>query len=298
MFSLTPLFIGSGVAIVTPFNADMTVNYPLFEKLIDFQLANNTDAVVVCGTTGEGATLSLQEREELFTRAVKRVKGRVPVICGVGSNSTSFCLKTSKMAEKCGADALLIVTPYYNKTSQQGLISHYYTLADALDKPMIVYNVPSRTGMNILPETYQALSKHKNIVAVKEADADIGKIIKSMALCGEDLYFYSGNDDLAAPIGLLGGNGTISVLANVLPKVSHALNLAAVNGDAERCSRLQKELQELNDALFCDVNPIPVKYAMQQIGFPVGPCRLPLVSLSKEKQARVDAALAGVKEIY
>ena len=295
---MTPLFIGSGVAIVTPFNEDMTVNYPLFEKLIDYQLANNTDAVVVCGTTGEGATLSLQEREELFTRAVKRVKGRVPVICGVGSNSTSFCLRTSKMAEKCGADALLIVTPYYNKTSQQGLISHYYTLADALDKPMIVYNVPSRTGMNILPETYQALSKHKNIVAVKEADADIGKIIKSMALCGEDLHFYSGNDDLAAPIGLLGGKGTISVLANVLPKVSHTLNLAAVNGDAEHSSLLQKELQELNDALFCDVNPMPVKYAMQQIGFPVGPCRLPLVSLSKEKQARVDAALADVKEIY
>ncbi len=295
MLLLTPLFIGSGVALVTPFNEDMTVNYALFEKLIDFQIANNTDAVVVCGTTGEGATLSLQEREELFARAVKRVKGRVPVICGVGSNSTSFCLQTAKMAEKRGSDAHLIVTPYYNKTSQKGLISHYFTLADALTRPIIVYNVPSRTGMNITPETYQALSRHKNIIAVKEADPNVGKIIKAMALCGDDLHFYSGNDDLAAPIGLLGGKGTISVLANIFPRLSHELNLASVHGKAEECAALQKKLHAVNDALFCDINPMPIKYAMQCIGFPVGACRLPLVGLQKEKQAQVDAALAEFK---
>ena len=295
---MNPLFIGSGVALVTPFNEDMTVNYPLFEKLIDDQIADNTDAVVVCGTTGEGSTLSVQEREELFSRAVKRVKGRVPVICGTGSNSTSFALQTGKTAEKCGADAHLIVTPYYNKTSQQGLIEHYFTLADHLTKPIIVYNVPSRTGMNITPETYFALSKHERIIAVKEADVNIAKIIHAMALCGDDLYFYSGNDDLAAPLGLLGGKGTISVLANLMPKVSHELNYAAANGDAVTSARLQKKLCNLNNALFCDVNPMPVKYAMHKIGYPVGPCRLPLVSLSKEKQARVDAALEGVKELY
>lgn len=293
---MIPLFIGSGVALVTPFNEDMTVNYPLFEKLIDFQLANNTDAVVVCGTTGEGSTLSLQEREELFSRAVKRVKGRVPVICGVGSNSTSFCLQTAKMAENCGSDAHLIVTPYYNKTSQEGLISHYFTLADTLHKPIIVYNVPSRTGMNILPETYQTLAKHKNIVAVKEADPNIGKIIKAMTLCGDDLDFYSGNDDLAAPIGLLGGKGTISVLANVFPRISHKLNQAAVNGEAKRCAALQKNLQPINDALFCNVNPMPVKYAMEKIGFPVGSCRLPLVSLSTEQKTQVNNALESIND--
>ena len=292
---MTPLFIGSGVALVTPFNEDMTVNYPLFEHLIDVQIANKTDAVVVCGTTGEGATLSLQEREELFARAVRRVKGRVPVICGTGSNSTLFALETSKMAERCGADAHLIVTPYYNKTSKEGLLAHYFTLADGLKKPIIVYNVPSRTGMNILPETYQALSRHDRIVAAKEADTDIGKIIRSMALCGDALHFYSGNDDLAAPIGLLGGKGTISVLANVLPRLSHQLNAAAVAGDAARAVSLQKKLCHLNEALFCNVNPIPVKYAMQACGMPVGRCRLPLVDLTKEQQARVDAALAEWK---
>ena len=291
---LTPLFIGSGVALVTPFNEDMTVNYPLFEKLIDFQIANKTDAVVVCGTTGEGATLSPQEKEELFARAVQRVKGRVPVICGTGSNSTSFALETAKTAEKCGADAHLIVTPYYNKTSQQGLIAHYFTLADALEKPIVVYNVPSRTGMNIAPETYLALSKHEKIVAVKEADVNLSKIIKAMALCGDNLHFYSGNDDLAAPVGLLGGKGTISVLANVLPGLSHELNRSAVSGDKEKSAKLQKELHRLNEALFCNVNPMPVKYAMERIGFPVGKCRLPLVSLTKEQQAQVDAALAAL----
>lgn len=295
---MNPLFIGSGVALVTPFNEDMTVNFSLFEKLIDDQIANGTDAVVVCGTTGESATLSLDEREELFSRAVKRVNGRIPVICSGGSNSTSFALKTAKMAEKCGSDAHLIVTPYYNKTSQQGLIEHYFTLADALEKPIIVYNVPSRTGMNITPETYLALSKHEKIIAVKEADGNIAKIIKAMTLVGDDLSFYSGNDDLAAPIGLLGGKGTISVLANVLPRAAHELNLAAVNGNAEKSAALQKKLQPLNDALFCSVNPMPVKFAMQKKGIPVGTCRLPLVSLTKEQQAQVSAALAGVKDYF
>ena len=289
---MNPLFIGSGVALVTPFNEDKTINFKLFEKLIEFQIANKTDAVVVCGTTGEGSTLSVAERAELFERAARIVKGRVPVICGTGSNSTSFCLETAKTAEKCGADAHLMVTPYYNKTSQKGLVEHYFTLADSLRKPIIIYNVPSRTGMNIKPETYKLLSKHKNITAVKEADSDFSKLIRSMALCGDDLHFYSGNDDLAVPACLMGCKGTISVLANILPHYSHEMNISAVSGNCERAAGMQKRMCQLIEALFCDVNPMPVKYAMKKIGFNAGSCRLPLCEMSDKCKQDVDKALA------
>ena len=230
-------FIGTGAALVTPFREDLSVNFELFDRLIDFQLQNETDAVVVCGTTGEGATLTIKERMTLFQRAADRVNGRVPLICGTGSNSTSFCLETAKQAENHGADYHLIVTPYYNKTSQQGLIRHYFTLADALQTPIIVYNVPSRTGMNIRPETYEVLSSHNNIVAVKEADPDIGKLTESIARCGERLSFYSGNDDLSVAACAVGCKGTISVLSNVFPRFAHELNTLAVNGDTAEAGR-------------------------------------------------------------
>lgn len=291
---MNPLFMGSGVAIVTPFNEDKTINYKLFEKLIEFQIANKTDAVVVCGTTGEGSTLSVVERAELFERAARIAKGRVPVICGTGSNSTSFCLDTAKTAEKCGADAHLMVTPYYNKTSQKGLIEHYFTLADSLGKPIFVYNVPSRTGMNVEPETYRLLSKHKNIVGVKEADTNISKLIKSIALCGDELDFYSGNDDLSVPACLMGCKGTISVLANIMPLYSHEMNMRAVSGDCKKSGKMQRDACKIIDALFCDVNPMPVKYAMKLIGFDVGSCRLPLCEMSEKCKQEVENAVASL----
>lgn len=284
-------FVGTGAALVTPFREDYTVNYELFDRLIDFQLENGTDAVVVCGTTGEGATLTIKERMALFQRAADRINGRVPLICGTGSNSTSFCLETAKQAETNGADYHLIVTPYYNKTSQQGLIRHYFTLADALQKPIIVYNVPSRTGMNITPATYETLSKHDNIVAVKEADPDIGKLTESIARCGDRLTFYSGNDDLSAAACAVGCKGTISVLSNVFPRFAHDLNTLAVNGDTAKAAAMQQQAVALNKALFCDVNPMPVKYAMEVLGYPVGGCRLPLVSLSDSAKRMVEEAV-------
>ena len=284
-------FTGAGVALVTPFREDGSVNISLFETLIDFQIANGTRAVVVCGTTGEGSTLTGREKAALFERAAKRIGGQVPVICGTGSNSTSFCLETAQMAESCGADYHLIVTPYYNKTSQQGLIRHYYTLADALQKPIIVYNVPSRTGMNIKPKTYAELAKHDNIIAVKEADPDIGKLTESIAICGDALTFYSGNDDLTAAACAVGCKGTISVLSNVFPRFTQRLNQLAVQGDSEKAAKLQRKAVSVNKALFCDVNPMPVKYAMQLRGYDAGPCRLPLTTLSAESEARVRDAV-------
>ncbi len=288
---MNPLFIGSCAALVTPLHEDKTINFDQFAKCIEDQIANKTSAVVVCGTTGEGATLSLQERAKLFAFAVHEVRGRVPVICGTGSNSTSLCLETAKLAETCGADAHLIVTPYYNKTSQAGLIAHYKTLADALKKPIILYNVPSRTGMNIQPETYRALAKHRNIVAVKEADPDIAKLTRAIALCGDDLTFYSGNDDLAVAACALGCKGTISVLANLLPAYSQEMNMAAIEGNNEKAAAMQKDAMPLIDVLFCTVNPMPVKYAMTRCGIPVGPCRLPLTAPSAKEKTAIDAAL-------
>ena len=284
-------FSGAAAALVTPFRKDMSVNYELFETLIDYQLENETAAVVVCGTTGEGATLSVHERAELFRRAAEKVNGRVPVICGVGSNSTSFCLQTAKTAENCGADYHLIVTPYYNKTSQQGLIRHYYTLADALTKPIIVYNVPSRTGMNIQPATYEALSGHENIVAVKEADPDIAKLTESIDRCGTALTFYSGNDDLCAAACAVGCKGTVSVLSNLFPRFVQTLNALAVGGEAKRAAAMQHRAVALNKALFCDVNPMPVKYALEVLGLPVGGCRLPLTELLEESKRQVRQAV-------
>lgn len=279
---MNPLFIGSGVALVTPFDKDGKINYKLFKRLIEIQIANHTDAVVVCGTTGEGSTLSVEERLELFSVANETIQNRVPLICGTGSNSTSFTLEVAKKAEQCGADAHLMVTPYYNKTSQHGLVEHYYTLAEGLQKPIIVYNVPSRTGMNIKPETYKELARHENIVAVKEADTCIPKLIKSLVLCEDKLDFYCGNDDLVSVCASFGFKGVISVLANIMPQYTHKMAMLGITGECEECAKMQKDCMELVENLFIDVNPIPIKAALKIAGIDAGGCRLPLCDLSAD----------------
>lgn len=281
---MTPLFIGSGVALITPFDKDGKINFELFKKLIENQIANETDAVVVCGTTGEGSTLTVEERLELFSVASETINKRVPLICGTGSNSTSFTLEVAKKAEEFDIDAHLLVTPYYNKTSQQGLVEHYYALADKLEKPIIVYNVPSRTGMNIRPETYKKLSEHENIVAVKEADTCIPKLIKSLVLCEDKLDFYCGNDDLVSVCTSFGFKGVISVLSNIMPKYTHEMAMRGVNGECKACAKMQKDVMELVENLFIDVNPIPIKAALKISGINAGKCRLPLWKLSGDDE--------------
>ncbi len=284
---MKPVFIGSGVALITPFDKDGKINFRRFEKLIEYQIENKTDAIIVCGTTGEGSTLTVYERLNLFSTAVEVARGRVPIIGGTGSNSTSFSLSLIKEAEKTGIDAHLSVTPYYNKTSQEGLIRHYYTLADEAEKPIIVYNVPTRTGMNILPETYRKLSEHNNICGVKEADSNIAKLIKSISLCENKLDFYIGNDDMICPAVACGCKGVISVLANVMPRFTHEMTVEGINGNTVKSREMQTEVIDLIEALFCDVNPIPVKYAMDCLGMDTGTLRLPLCEMSSEKKTRL-----------
>ena len=217
------IFTGSGVAIITPMHEDGSVNYPALEKLIEFQIENGTDAIISCGTTGESATLSHEEHCEVLRFTIEKVNHRVPVIAGTGSNDTAYAITLSQEAEKMGADALLVVTPYYNKASQHGLVKHFFAVADAVSVPIILYNIPSRTGCSIKPETYVELCKHPNIVATKEATGDISHIAKVVALCGDRLTVYSGNDDQTLPILALGGKGVISVIANLCPQMSHEL---------------------------------------------------------------------------
>ncbi len=281
---MNSVFVGAGVAIITPFDKDGKIDFERFSKLIEFQIANKTDAIIVCGTTGEGSTLSVKERLELFSHAARQVHGRVPVIGGTGSNSTFFTLDLAKEAEKTGIDAHLMVTPYYNKTSQQGLIKHYTFLADRLEKPIIVYNVPSRTGMNIMPETFEKLSHHKNIIGVKEADPNISKLLKSLALCKDRLDFYIGNDDLITTSAYLGCKGVISVLSNILPEFTHVMAASAINGKIGKANEMQSECLELIDAIFSDVNPIPIKTAMKILGYDIGYLRGPLCDMSCEKE--------------
>ncbi|MBQ9913730.1 MAG: 4-hydroxy-tetrahydrodipicolinate synthase [Clostridia bacterium] len=288
---MKPVFIGSGVALITPFDKDGKIDFKEFEKLIEYQIENKTDAIIVCGTTGEGSTLTVYERLNLFSTAVDVAHGRVPVIGGTGSNSTSFSLSLIKEAEKTGIDAHLSVTPYYNKTSQKGLVKHYYTLAEEAQKPVIVYNVPSRTGMNISPETYCELSEHDNICGVKEADSNIAKLIKAISLCGDKLDFYIGNDDMICPAVACGCKGVISVLANVMPEYTHEMTAEGIKGNTEKCRQMQEEVIELVNALFCDVNPIPVKYAMKCLGMGTGVLRLPLCELCEEKKEQLEKCL-------
>lgn len=277
------IFKGAGVAIVTPFNPDGSVNFEKMGELIELQIKGGTDAIIVCGTTGETSTLETDEHIECIKYAVNKVAGRIPVITGVGSNHTNYAVEMSKEAKKAGADGILCVTPYYNKASQKGLIAHYTAISEATDLPMILYNVPSRTGCNILPETYLELSKNPNIVATKEASGDLSAIAKIRALCGDDLDIYSGNDDQIVPILSLGGAGVISVLSNVMPKETHDICQYYFDGEVEKSRDLQISLIGLINALFCDVNPIPVKASLNMMGYEVGPYRLPMCETTPEK---------------
>lgn len=281
------VFKGAGVALITPMNADGTVNYDTLGGLIDFQVSSGTDAIISCGTTGESATLGAKERNEIIKFTVKKVAGRIPVIAGTGSNSTEFALNNSIEAEKLGVDGLLIVTPYYNKTSQQGLIKHYTYIADRVNIPIVLYNVPSRTGVNIKPETYFELSKHHNICAVKEASGDISAVTKIRATCGDDLAIYSGNDDQIVPMLSIGALGVISVFSNICPKECHAMVKEFFNGNVVAASEMQIKYLELMNSMFCDVNPIPVKEALNMMGYNCGKCRMPLCQLSGENYSNI-----------
>lgn len=288
------VFTGAGVAIVTPMNADGSINYDEFGRVIDFQINNGTDAIIVCGTTGESATMTDEEHVECIRYCVERVNKRVPVIAGTGSNDTKYAVDLSVEAEKLGADALLVVTPYYNKTSQRGLIAHFTAIANSVNIPIILYNVPSRTGVNIALDTYDVLANHKNIAAVKEASGNISAIAKIIEKCGDRLDVYSGNDDQIVPIMALGGKGVISVLSNVCPKETHDIAQLCLDNNVAEASKLQIKYLDLCNNLFIDVNPIPVKEAMNLIGFKAGECRLPLL---KMEQGKIDALTASMKNV-
>ncbi len=285
------VFTGAGVAIVTPFTADNKVNFDKLGELIEQQIAGGTDAIIICGTTGEGSTLDHEEHTAAIKYTVDVVNKRIPVIAGAGSNDTNYAVKLSNEAEAAGVDALLSVTPYYNKTSQRGLIQHYNFIADRVSAPIILYNVPSRTGVNIQPETYYELSRHERIVATKEANGDISHVTKTVALCGDDLAIYSGNDDQATAIMAMGGKGVISVLSNILPDVAHNIVAKYLQGDYIGSRNLQLEYLDLCNNLFIDVNPIPVKEAMNLMGMDVGHCRLPLCQMTDASREVLAASL-------
>ncbi len=275
-----PIFTGSGVALITPMNDDLTVNYDALEELLEFHIKNGTDAIIACGTTGEAATLSEEEHSEVLRFVAEKVNRRTVVIGGTGSNDTRTAIKLSKEAEKSGVDALLCVTPYYNKTSQQGLVKHFSTIADSVNIPIILYNVPSRTGCNIKPETYAELCKHPNIKACKEASGDISQVALIRSLCGDNLDVYSGNDDQTVPFMSLGALGVISVFANICPKEMHDICKLCLDNNFAEARKLHFHYLELMNIMFSDVNPIPVKTAMNLFGYNAGECRLPLVPMN------------------
>ena len=287
------IFTGAGVAIVTPMNQDESVNYAKLEELIDFQINNGTDSIIICGTTGESATLSEEEHSEVIRHCVKYVNKRVPVIAGTGSNCTATAVKLSVEAEEAGADGLLVVTPYYNKATQKGLIDHYTKVAKAVSLPIIMYNVPSRTGCNILPATAAKLFREvDNIVGIKEASGNISQVAELMALTNGEIDLYSGNDDQIVPIMSLGGKGVISVLSNVAPRQTHEIVMDYVNGDVKSSCKKQLEAINLISALFCEVNPIPVKEALNIMGMEAGPARMPLSPMEPKNFERLKNALA------
>ena len=291
------LFTGAAVALGTPFHEDGSINYGKLEELIDYQIENLTDAIVICATTGESPALDHEEHSEAIRRCVEHVAGRVPVIAGTGSNDTAYAVKLSNAAEKAGVDGLLMVTPYYNKTSQAGLIEHFNFVADRVSTPIILYNVPSRTGLNIKPETYLELSKHKNIVATKEANGDISALAQTRRLCGDELTLYTGNDDQITAFMSLGAKGVVSVLSNVAPKAAHDIVYKYLNGDVKGSAELQLKYLDLCNNLFADVNPIPVKEAMNMMGMDVGPCRLPLTKMNPAARDKLKKSLAELRMI-
>ena len=274
------IFKGMATAMVTPMTPE-GVDYEALGRFIDFQLESGINALVAVGTTGESATLTPEEREKVIAFTIDRVAGRVPVIAGTGTNNTQHAVNFSVSAAQAGADALLVVTPYYNKATQNGLIAHFTTIADKVDKPIILYNVPSRTGVNITPATCAVLADHPMISGIKEASGNISQVATIRQMCGDDIDVYSGNDDQIVPILSLGGKGVISVLSNVAPRQTHDICRLWFEGKTQESLELQLKLLSLVHALFCEVNPIPVKEAMNQLGFPAGPCRLPLVPVSE-----------------
>lgn len=284
------IFKGVGTALVTPFTDD-GVNFEELKKLIEFQIQEGADSLIICGTTGESSTMTIAEKKNVIEFAVKIADKRIPIIAGTGGNNTAEAISMSQYAESVGVDGLLVVTPYYNKTTQAGLIAHYTAIANSTKLPIILYNVPSRTGLNIEPETCLALSKVENIVAVKEASGNISQIAKIAALCKDNLSIYSGNDDQVVPILSLGGIGVISVVANLYPKLMHDMVMNYLNGNIQKACAAQLDSLELCDALFCEVNPIPVKYALQYIGYKCGKPRLPLIELSDIGKEKVNKAL-------
>lgn len=287
-----PIFKGSAVAIVTPMKDNKEVNFDKLGELIEMQIAEGTDAIVICGTTGESSTLSHEEHLDAIRFCVEKVAKRVPVIAGTGSNSTETAIYLSSEAEKLGADALLLVSPYYNKATQKGLIKHFTEVAEAVSLPIILYNVPSRTGCNILPETVAYLAKNvKNIVGIKEASGNISQIAKVKQLAGDDIELYSGNDDEVVPIMSLGGLGVISVLANVAPRFTHEMAWKYLEGDVKGSCEMQLKALPLINALFCEVNPIPVKAALNLMGREAGPLRAPLYEMEPENQEKLRKAM-------
>ena len=290
------LFKGCGTAIATPFTED-GVNFEEFKKLIEFQISEGADAIIVCGTTGESSTMSEEERKQTIKFAIDTVNKRIPVIAGTGANNTKSAIEMSKYAQSVGADGLLIVTPYYNKTTQAGLIAHYSAIAKEVTLPIILYSVPSRTGVNIIPETCLELSKIENIVAIKEASGNISQIAKIASLCKDNLNIYSGNDDQIVPILSLGGLGVISVLSNIEPKFTHNIVQNYMNGNIKEAFEAQLKCLSLVDALFCEVNPIPVKAALNLLGYNYGTPRLPLIPLSDAGMKKLEKAMKEFKTI-
>ncbi len=284
------IFKGCGTAISTPFTKD-GINFEEFGKLIEFQISEGVDSIIVCGTTGESSTMTEKEKKDTIKYAIDKVNGRIPVIAGTGSNNTASAIEMSKYAESVGADALLVVTPYYNKTTQAGLVEHYKAIANSTNLPIIVYSVSSRTGVNITPETCLELSKIPNIVAVKEASGNISQVAKIAALCGDNLHIYSGNDDQIIPILSLGGLGVISVLSNVAPKYTHEMVQNFFDGKIKEATEMQLKAIDLVGSLFCEVNPIPVKEALNMMGYNYGTPRLPLVKLSEKGSERLNKSL-------
>lgn len=279
------LFEGAAVAIVTPFNPDGSINFEKYGELIDWQISEGTDAIVAVGTTGENATLSGDEHRALMRYAVERVNHRVPVICSTGSNDTAYGAETSKAAEEAGADGLLWVTPYYNKTSQHGLIKHYEKMLESVSIPVILYHIPGRTGLTVKVETFNELSKHPQVVGVKEASGNISHVAALIEACGDDLPVYSGNDDQIVPTMSLGGKGVISVLSNILPRETHEITRLCLDNDFASARELALKYLDLANKLFIDVNPVPVKEAMNMMGLDVGKCRLPLYDMTEHDRA-------------
>lgn len=280
------IFVGSGTALVTPFD-EHGVDFEAFESIIDFQIENNTDALVVCGTTGEPSTMTYEEKFEVIQFAIEKADGRVPIIAGTGGNNTAKVISDSQKAEKLGADALLIVTPYYNKTTQKGLVAHYHAVADAVNIPIVVYNVPGRTGLNVLPETLKEIAKHPNIAAMKEASGNIKQISDMVRLCGDSIDMYSGEDGLTLPLLACGGIGVISVVSNITPKEMHDLVMTYHEGDVAGARAIQHRLDPLIDTLFIETNPIPVKTGLNLMGYNAGILRLPLIDMSERGKARL-----------